>query len=295
MNTLDKKIDATVVFSVKNANPNGDPLTGNRPRETMEGYGEVSPQCIKRKGRNRMQDLGANIFVQSRDRSDDGCNSLSERAATLIKGNGKGKFKFIEEAEDFKAKACEKWFDVRTFGQVFAYSGWSNAGIRGPVSIHPAYTVHPISINSMSITKSVNGDPTSDGGPSSDTMGMMHRVDFGVYMFHVSINPQLAEKTGFNYEDAKTLKKALETLFENDASNARPEGSMEVVNVFWWEHNSKLGQHPSAKVHRAVTVEALTDDPKSMKDIKITYRELDGLAPEVFNGREDISAELIQA
>ena len=30
---LENKIDFAVVFSVQNANPNGDPLNGNRPRE----------------------------------------------------------------------------------------------------------------------------------------------------------------------------------------------------------------------------------------------------------------------
>jgi CRISPR-associated protein Csd2 len=32
MSALNHKIDFAVIFSVKNANPNGDPLNGNRPR-----------------------------------------------------------------------------------------------------------------------------------------------------------------------------------------------------------------------------------------------------------------------
>ena len=56
-------------------------------------------------------------------------------------------------------------------------------------------------------------------------MGMKHRVDFGVYVFYGSINTQLAEKTGFTNEDAEKIKEALITLFENDASSARPDGS----------------------------------------------------------------------
>lgn len=52
MSTLKNKIDFAVVFSVRYANPNGDPLNGNRPRTTLDGYGEVSDVCIKRKIRN---------------------------------------------------------------------------------------------------------------------------------------------------------------------------------------------------------------------------------------------------
>ena len=40
--SLTNKIDFAVIFSVKNANPNGDPLDGNRPRTNYNGIGEVS-------------------------------------------------------------------------------------------------------------------------------------------------------------------------------------------------------------------------------------------------------------
>ena len=39
MSALQNKIDFALVIAVSNANPNGDPLNGNRPRETYEGYG----------------------------------------------------------------------------------------------------------------------------------------------------------------------------------------------------------------------------------------------------------------
>ena len=47
MSTLQNKIDFAVVFSVNKANPNGDPLDGNRPRINYDGYGEVSDTVSK--------------------------------------------------------------------------------------------------------------------------------------------------------------------------------------------------------------------------------------------------------
>lgn len=79
MDTLKNKIDFVALVSVSMANSNGDPLNGNRPRTDYDGFGEISDVCIKRKIRNRMQDLGQSIFVQSSDRCDDGCKSLSDR------------------------------------------------------------------------------------------------------------------------------------------------------------------------------------------------------------------------
>ena len=81
MTTLQNKIDFALVIAVEHANPNGDPLNGNRPRETYDGYGEISDVCLKRKIRNRMMDLGQNVFVQSDDRCNDGFKSLKDRAA----------------------------------------------------------------------------------------------------------------------------------------------------------------------------------------------------------------------
>ena len=80
MTNLKGKIDFTLFISVRNANPNGDPLNGNRPRVNYSGCGEISDVCIKRKIRNRMQDLGQKIFVQSDDRTDDTYTSLKDRA-----------------------------------------------------------------------------------------------------------------------------------------------------------------------------------------------------------------------
>ena len=281
MSTLQNKIDFVALVSVNRANSNGDPLNGNRPRTDLNGYGEISDVCIKRKIRNRMQDLGNPIFVQSEDRCADGFGSLSERASATMKG--------VKERDAYAARACETWLDVRTFGQVFAFKDAKgvSVGIRGPVSIHQASSVSTVDIESIQITKSVNGEKKGkDENRASDTMGMKHFVRFGLYEIKGSINVQLAEKTGFTEEDAQTIKECLRTLFVNDASSARPDGSMEVVKLFWWKHNCKDGQYSSAKVHRSVKI-ALKDDsriPQSAEDYTITLESLPGLEPEIIDG-----------
>lgn len=279
---LSNKIDFAVVFMANNANPNGDPLNGNRPRINYDGYGEVSDVCIKRKIRNRLQDAGYSIFVQSDDRCDDGFRSLSDRASAADEIKKAGK-----DREAYAKAACEKWMDVRTFGQVFAFKGDGakgvSVGVRGPVSIHTAKSVMPVNIESMQITKSVNSE-TKDS-KSSDTMGMKHTVEHGMYVTYGSINTQLAEKTGFSDEDAEAIKQALISLFENDCSSARPEGSMEVYKVIWWKHNCKGGQYSSAKVHRSLKVEVKTDNPKAIDDYDVTVTPLEGLEAEIYEGR----------
>ena len=157
--------------------------------------------------------------------------------------------------------------------------------MRGPVSIHLAVSISPVDVEFLQITKSVSGEKKS-GNRSSDTMGMKHFVRFGLYEIKGAINVQLAEKTGFSEEDAETIKECLRTLFVNDASSARPEGSMEVVKLYWWKHNCKDGQYSSAKVHRSVKVTLKDPDtiPTCADDYVITLDPLPGLEPEIIDG-----------
>jgi CRISPR-associated protein Csd2 len=293
MTMLQNKIDFAVVLRVKRANPNGDPLNGNRPRTDYDNYGEMTDVCNKRKIRDRLlerwvaagkkEDDGNEIFVQSDDRKEDGCKSLRARADAGL-GSKLGSDQTVE-------LACKKWLDVRAFGQLFALKGSKKAkkgeenegegdtgvsiGIRGPVTVQSAFSISPIDIASTQITKSVNGEDTKDGKRSSDTMGMKHRVENGVYVFFGSMNPQLAERTKFNDVDAEAIKQVLPRLFENDESSARPAGSMEILKVIWWKHNCKAGQYSSAKVHRSLTVK---------HDGNIELAPLNELTPEVIDG-----------
>lgn len=321
MSILQNKIDFAVVLHVKNANPNGDPLNGNRPRTDYNGIGEITDVCLKRKIRDRLQEVGFSIFVQSDDRKTDGARSLRERAESTLWGLGAKAFRFsarkprartasqrpaavIDQSsiaqkeaapdvpgptqvntqtnaakEETVLAACQKWLDVRSFGNLFAWEKTNDTDsvsipIRGPVTVQSAFSVEPVEVTSIQITKSVSGegDGTKRG---SDTMGMKHRVDSGVYVFYGSMNPQLAERTRFSDEDAEAIKNVLPKLFENDASSARPDGSMEVLKVIWWKHNSKAGQYSSARVHRLLTVKA---------NGEIAISSLEGLQHEEIDG-----------
>jgi CRISPR-associated protein Csd2 len=265
MAVLTKKVDFAIIMSVKNANPNGDPLNGNRPRTDYEGYGEITDVCLKRKIRDRLMETGKDVYVQSDDNKKDDFKNLKDRATAVL-----GK---IENIKDIRKKACETWFDVRAFGQVFPFKGSSkkkgqdasdtegdtkgvSIGIKGPVSIQSAFSLESVEswIISDQIVKSTSLE--GDGiNRQPDQMGTKHRIGKKiVYVTYGSMNPQLAERTGFSDEDAIVIKEVLPRLFENDASSARPEGSMEVLKVIWWEHNCKSGQYSSAKVHHSLNV-----------------------------------------
>jgi len=124
----------------------------------------------------------------------------------------------------------------------------------------------------MQITRSTNGmEAKKEGGRSSDTMGMKHYVEHATYVIKGSISPNLAEVTGFTEEDAEYIKQALLSLFENDQSSARPDGSMTVRNLYWFIHSNKLGNASSARVYDLVHFDEATDEFIVNEDKLSTY------------------------
>lgn len=258
---LKNRIDFTVIFSVDGANPNGDPLCGNRPRQIFEGNGEVSDVCIKRKIRNRLQDMGENIFVQQDDRRLDEFTSLKERVMAFEPFK-KEYSKKAPDADAIRKSTCENWIDVRAFGQVFPFKGMGvSTNVRGCVSIGAARSLGDIDIKGISITKSVNLNNTDDGRKDSATIATKYVVDKAAYVFRGSIFPQLAEINGFTETDAEKVHFAIKTMFYGDESAARPSGSMNVQQVYWWTHDCPNGQYPPIKVFRTLDIKSEDEYP----------------------------------
>jgi conserved hypothetical protein len=252
---INTKVDFLMTIEVKNANPNGDPLTSNMPRIDSLGYGIISDVCIKRKIRNRMQDQfkendlgeGYDIFVKANDRIDDDFKSLEKRY--------KAYFDKEKDNEIIEKSMNEKWIDVRSFGQVVTFNKKS-IGIRGPVSISISKSLDPVITETMQIVRSTNGQDVGEKR-SSDTMGSKNFIDYGVYLVQGSVNSFYSERTGFDEKDLEILKEALRTLFINDVSSARPDGSMEIKEIYWFTHSNKLGNVSSAKIKHLVNYDEL--------------------------------------
>lgn len=295
-NILKNKINFVGYIEVNGANPNGDPTT-NEPR-MEDDYGRITQVCLKRKIRNRLQDFGERIFVQQQNRTDDGKATLLER----YKESSEEVSKILRESKDFtfeqkKQVASimqDKYMDVRLFGQIFPYNsnkskkkdedadnnnsndGNKSVNITGCVSISPAISIDMIEIRTDNITKSA---PFESG---SDTMGTYHYVPFGVYKFYGSILPEFAKKNGVTTEDCDKLKNAIFTMFENDISNARPDGSMILRKLYWMEvlpEDSETDikktviSNPRYMLSR-IKGNRLVDEPKKWEDYSFDDAEL---------------------
>lgn len=263
---LDNKYDFIMYITVKDANPNGDPLNRNRPRVDFDGFGEITDICLKRKLRNRMMDLDERVFVQSNERKIDDCKNLQERFERVPS------LKNEKNPDNITKIASSIWTDVRSFGQVFSFSkNGISVGIRGPVSIHTGISEEIVKISPMDIKRVPKEilNNKSNVKKTSNLIKNISVVEFGTYKIVGSINPQLSEITGFNEKDVEMLKNLLLTIFRNDSSLSRPEGSMEVSKLYWFKHKSKIGDYPASKLHNCIRLEIQDPEKKDFSRYKI--------------------------
>lgn len=217
-------------------NPNGDPDMGNYPRvdpETMEGI--ITDVAIKRRIRNYIEtayEYKYGMDIIKRDSS----NMNKAIAEVVIEANG-GK---IQTKKDFKNKkvnesskiACERYFDVRTFGDVLT-TGLNAGQIRGPVQIGISKSLDKVLPIDTAITRVCYTEgkftdieeydkiDSSTDDSKKRTMGRKNFIPYGLYVVKGSISPNLANKTGFTENDMNILFEAIMNMYENDISSSK--------------------------------------------------------------------------
>lgn len=274
-----------------NCNPNGDPDMGNTPRidpQTMQGY--LTDVSTKRRIRN---------YVQMSCAGEDGMEIIVQQSTNLNRHIARAKreagfedcAKGKEAVYAGRRKACELFYDVRTFGAVM--STGPNAGqVRGPVQIAFGKSLDPILPLDISITRMATAEKYGDNtveayleqeqAESEDklrTMGRKQIIPFGLYEVRGFISANLAGETGFGDHDLKILFEAILNMYEHDHSASK--GEMAVVSpLIIFKHvgtdsdakqrvrQAKLGCAPAHKLFDLVKVEKKADIryPRSYHD-----------------------------
>ena len=274
-----------------NANPNGDPDMGNAPRidpQTMQGY--ITDVATKRRIRNYIETAygdqeGMGIIVQQ------GTNMNRHIAQAKRNAGVEECSKTKEDVYKGRQKACEMFYDVRTFGAVM--STGPNAGqVRGPVQITFGKSLNPIlpldiSITRMAVADNVKGGTVEDYQADEDsrsedalrTMGRKQLIPFGLYEVRGFISANLAAETGFDDRDLEVLFEAILNMYEHDRSASK--GEMSVVSpLILFKHvgtdsdpqqrmrQAKLGCAPAHKLFELVQVmkKAGVEVPRSYRD-----------------------------
>lgn len=266
-----KRYDFLILFDVTDGNPNGDPDAGNLPRvdpETMHGI--VTDVCLKRKIRNYVDlvhsaeydevDSGNRFGIFVRD-SGVALNTKLKAAAESVGAKPDKK----KENKDARARVCERYYDVRTFGGVLSTGEYNCGQVRGPMQLTFSRSVDPVFPEDVSITRVAI---TKEGEQKENEMGRKAHLPYGLYVGKGYYSPMLAKATGFDAADLELFWRALRDMFEHDHSASR--GDMRLQQVYVFRHEDPLGNAHAGKLFDLIQPEKKPEvaAPRKFSDYK---------------------------
>lgn len=269
----EKRHDFKLIFEVTDGNPNGDPDSGNHPRQDPEtGQGLVTDVCLKRK----IRDYAALVAEMTENPA---LKIYMERGSELNLQNKRAYVNFDEKPADktsretqekMAAWMCQEFFDVRMMGAVMTTK--VNCGqVRGPLQLNAfARSVDPISPITAAITRVARSEAAlaknEVSGPkdhlvhTDGTMGEKHAIRYALYTIDGYFNCFLAKRTGVSEEDLKLIMDALAgRMFEQDRSAAKGRMATRALHV--WTHDDPLGNASAHGLLDRVTVHRKVDTP----------------------------------
>ena len=181
MTAIQHRTDFVYLFDIVNGNPNGDPDSGNMPRQDLDTQkGLVTDVALKRKIRNYVDIVKGGappfaIYMQEKAI----LNQQHQRAyeAIGVKAESKKLPKEEAEARRITRWMCDNFYDVRTFGAVMTTD--VNAGqVRGPVQLGFAQSIDPVIPQEITITRSSVTNEKDAG--KERTMGRKYIVPYGL-------------------------------------------------------------------------------------------------------------------
>ncbi len=109
-------------------------------------------------------------------------------------------------------------------------------------------------------------------------MGRKRWVDYGLYRTHIFFSPAFAQKTKFTYRDLDNFLFALQNMFRDDSSSARP-GGLRVVGLIDFQHSTALGNAPAHKLFDLVKVERKLQSDTDEREFPESLKDYHGASP----------------
>lgn len=181
------------LYDVSYANPNGDPLDGNRPRMDEEtGHCLVTDVRLKRTVRDFLLREG---FDGTNDKGD-----IFIRDENGIPVTGAQRANSYADLNEFR----ENFIDVRMYGGVSAVTG-KKFNLTGAVQYGMGKSLHKVHENFI---KGTGAFATRDGAEQK-TFREEYNITYGLIAFHGVINENAAKETGLNTNDVDWLLKGM--------------------------------------------------------------------------------------
>lgn len=187
--SFDQRRELLFVYSVKDANPNGDPLNANHPRfDENSGQILVSDVRVKRTVRDQWLMEGREVFVDGKTKT------LRSRVVELKEKLG------VKTGEE----ALSRCIDTRLFGVTFALGNESFAWT-GPVQFKWGRSLHRAAVETVQGTAAF----ATKEGSEQRSFRSEYIVPFVLVADYAIANQHASRRTGATDEDLDALFSAL--------------------------------------------------------------------------------------
>jgi CRISPR-associated protein Csh2 len=210
---VSNRSEIVFITDAEDCNPNGNPLSENRPRvDPVTDQAVVTDVRLKRYLRDQLDADGHPIFVKKTGEGDS-----AVRAALAL-----DLFEEVEEPDDFdeiddiRREFLDRATDIRYFGATLSFNKDPEdelykavkqrfpSEFTGPVQFSPARSLNRVELNEESNTLTsviaTQEDKTTGGFDLDD-----HRLKFAIFPFHGLVDEHGAEDTRLSQRDVERL------------------------------------------------------------------------------------------
>lgn len=269
-----------LLIRVQGGNPNGGLDNGGGPRELMDGCGIITPVCLKRKIRDWLVDPKAHHVQQMfKDLN------LNPENFHIFESEHHGFYDLKDRSDRFKALIklanedpaafYAKYYDARLFGYTLVQRSegkdddrqTSDAKLRGPLTLAPAYSVAPIEVYEEDLFRCFGGRKSEEKMESGNILsGALKFVRHGIYASTFSFTSRFHKNTDEFNMDLEVLKYILPRMFDYDASSSRPAGSVYPIAVYWIDHGSPSANKSLSALQQLIPKKVSNPQEPSISD-----------------------------
>ena len=291
--TVKNRSEILFLYDVKDSNPNGDPLDGNKPRideETMTNL--VTDVRLKRTVRDYLdQYRRIPIFIKK---------------STDENGKRKTKEALLDEAGiDSAEKLLAKYIDMRMFGATAAVKE-NIITFTGPIQFKIGRSLHRVKLEYIKGTTVMPSKEDKTMG----TFTEMYVLPYSLICFYGIVNENAAKDTGLTEEDVKILLDGLWNGTKNLITRSKV-GQMPrlLLKVNYKEKNYHIGDLSALlklesglrgeeirdtadyTINASPLVKALNDNRDKVKDVELAA---DPALRFTFTGKESPLSQILR-
>ena len=277
------------LYDIADANPNGDPLDGNKPRIDEETeINIVTDVRLKRTIRDYLHEFkNQGIFIKEIQDENGNIQDAKQRANDY--SSTEGVYESLDEAKnDLKNNILNDCIDVRLFGatipidvKVGRSKKSSSVTLTGPVQFRMGRSLNRVEIQHIKGT----GAFASGKGKDQKTFREEYILPYSLISFYGVVNENAAKETNLDDGDVTLLLESIWKGTQNLISRSKfGQSPRFLIQIEYNENNFFIGD-----LNNKISISHDLGDDKKLRKISELYVDLSVLISSIEENKDKIS------